>query len=253
MQELIQRAARDLTESKMATALTGAGISVESGIPPFRGKGGIWEKIDPMEFAHIDALHRDPAKVWKVLIKEMKEILDTAQPNEAHKGLARMEKLGVLKTIITQNVDGLHQMAGNTDVIEFHGNFAWLRCMDCGFRIPTADVNLEKIPPRCSCRGIYRPECVFFGEMIPSQHMGRSQMLAAQSDVMLVVGTSASVQPAAHIPVLSKQSGATVIEVNPERTPLTGAVSDYLIMGPAGEMIRRIVAALEQNLHKSRS
>ncbi len=129
MDSQIKSAARDLAAAGRVVALTGAGISVESGIPPFRGKGGLWEKIDPMEYAHIDAFMKDPAKVWQVLIREMKDVVDKARPNTAHLGLARLETLGILKTIITQNVDGLHQMAGNTDVIEFHGNFAWQRCM----------------------------------------------------------------------------------------------------------------------------
>ncbi|MGD8366474.1 MAG: Sir2 family NAD-dependent protein deacetylase, partial [Desulfobacterales bacterium] len=131
MEELIQRAAEDLVKAKSAAALTGAGISVESGIPPFRGPGGLWEKIDPMEYASIDAFLQDPAKVWSVLLKDMKELLDTARPNPAHTGLARLEELGLLKTVITQNVDGLHQAAGNTDVIEFHGTFASHRCIRC--------------------------------------------------------------------------------------------------------------------------
>lgn len=244
-EKLIQRAIRDLVNSSHAVALTGAGISVESGIPPFRGKGGVWEKIDPMEYATIEAFVRDPAKVWHGLIKEMNTVVGSARPNAAHLSLARLEQLGIVKTVITQNVDGLHQKAGNTDVIEFHGNFAWQRCMDCRRRRPTADISLEEIPPRCDCGGIYRPECIFFGEMIPPQHLSRSQALASSCDVMLVIGTSAVVQPAAYIPVLAKQSGAVVIEINAEATPLTEQVSDYRIEGSAGEVTTRIVTELE--------
>lgn len=246
MKNLIKQAAADLNGARQAVALTGAGISVESGIPPFRGKGGLWEKIDPMEFAHIDAFLQDPVKVWRVLIKEMKDVVDRARPNQAHLGLARLEELGLLKAIITQNVDGLHQMAGSSDVIEFHGNFAWQRCMDCQNRTETRNLDLTRIPPRCRCGGIYRPECIFFGEMIPPQHLSRSRSLAAQCDVMLVVGTSATVEPAAYMPVLSKQTGSKVIEINAEKTPLTGSVSDYLIKGPAGEIIRMIVEEVEK-------
>jgi len=248
MDELIKRAARDLAAAKNVAALTGAGISVESGIPPFRGKGGLWEKIDPMEYAHIDAFMRDPAKVWQVLIKEMKDIIDTARPNPAHTSLVRLEKMGKMGTIITQNVDGFHQMAGSTDVIEFHGNFAWQRCIDCDRRLETGKVDMSEIPPRCECGGIYRPECIFFGELIPPEHLARSQMVASQCDVLLVMGTSALVQPAAYIPVIAKEAGATVIEINPEPTPLTGSVSDYLIMGKAGEVADQIVAELERLL-----
>jgi len=234
--ELIKRAAKDLKAATKAVALTGAGISVESGIPPFRGKGGLWEKIDPMEYAHIDAFMKDPAKVWQVLIRKMKDVVDKARPNSAHRGLARLETLGILKTVITQNVDGLHQMAGNTDVIEFHGNFAWQRCMQCDLRLETRRIDLARMPPRCRCGGIFRPECVFFGEMIAPEHLSRSRQAASSCDVMLVVGTSALVQPAAYMPVIAKRCGARIIEINAERTPLTRDVSDSLILGKAGEV-----------------
>ena len=245
MKDLIHRAAGDLVRSTNAVALTGAGISVESGIPPFRGKGGLWERFDPMEYAHIDAFMKNPAKVWDVLIKEMKGIIDNARPNNAHKGLAKLEKLGILKTIITQNVDGLHQMAGNTDVIEFHGNFAWQRCMECNNRCETTKIDIGQIPPRCECGGILRTDIIFYGEMIPAEALRRSRQAATDCDLMLVVGTSAEAQPAARIPVIAKDNGAKIVEINPERTPLTNEISDYLLMGGAGEVMNRIVAALE--------
>ncbi|MEW5908615.1 MAG: NAD-dependent deacylase [Thermodesulfobacteriota bacterium] len=244
MEDLIRKAAEDLSKSNFAVALTGAGISVESNIPPFRGKGGIWEKFDPMEYAHIDALIRDPVKVWNALLKDMKNILDIAKPNTAHLGLAELEEMGILKSVITQNVDGLHQMAGNKDVIEFHGNFAWHYCMECGNRIATKRIDLSSIPPCCPCGGIYRPECVFFGEMIPASSLARSRRLSSTCDLMLVIGTSAVVQPAAFMPIIAKQSGAKVIEINPEPTPLTGSVSDYIITSKAGEAMSRIMAVL---------
>ena len=244
MEELIKQAAEDIAASRLTSALTGAGISTESGIPPFRGKGGLWERFDPFEIAHIDAFMRDPARVWTVLVKEMKDIVDRAEPNDAHRGLAELERRGWLKTIITQNIDGLHQSAGNTDVIEFHGNFAWQRCMDCGRRCETARVDLTKIPPRCPCGGIYRPDCVFFGEMIPPQHLARSQQLVDGCDVLLVVGTSATVQPAAMMPLLAKENGAQVIEINPEPTPLTGRISNYLIQGGSGAVLNDILAGV---------
>jgi len=246
MDELITRAAEDLAAAGKVTALTGAGISTESGIPPFRGKGGLWERFDPMEIAHIDALMRDPARVWNILVKEMKAIMDTANPNDGHKGLAKLEEMGKLKTIITQNIDGLHQAAGNTDVIEFHGTFAWQRCMDCSRKYETRKVDISEIPPRCSCGGILRPDAVFFGEMIPQDAMWRSRQIASDCDVMLVVGTSAVVQPAALMPVVAKESGAKVVEINPERTPLTDEISDYLIMGGAGDVMNQIIEKLEK-------
>ena len=248
MDDLIKKAAADLSEAKMVTALTGAGISTESGIPPFRGKGGLWEKYDPMEVAHIHSFLQDPAKVWKLLFKDMKDVLDKAAPNDSHKGLAKLEELGILKTIITQNVDGLHQMAGNSDVIEFHGNMAWQRCMDCNAHYKTSRVDISKIPPRCDCGGILRPNAVLFGEMIPQEALWRSRQVATDCDVMLVIGTSAVVQPAALMPVVAKESGAKIIEINPERTPLTGDISDYLIMGTAGDFMNRVMAELENIL-----
>ena len=244
MQDLYRRAARDIAGARHIVALTGAGISVESGIPPFRGPGGIWEKLDPMEYAHIDAFMRDPARVWRALIADMKAVLDRARPNDAHKGLVRLEQMGKLKTIITQNVDGLHQAAGSSDVIEFHGNFAWQRCLACGQRVATAELDMAEMPPRCACGGIFRPECVFFGEMIAPVNLSRSQNAAAQCDLMLVVGTSAMVQPAALMPAIARQAGATVIEINFEPTPLTGQVAHYSLLGKAGETFNAILAEL---------
>jgi NAD-dependent deacetylase len=246
MDDLIKQAAEDLASAGKVTALTGAGISTESGIPPFRGKGGLWERFDPMEIAHIDAFMKDPAKVWTILVKEMKAIVDTAQPNDGHKGLAKLEEMGKLETIITQNIDGLHQAAGNTDVIEFHGTFAWQRCMDCSLKYETSKVDISEIPPRCSCGGILRPDAIFFGEMIPQDALWRSRQIASDCDLMLVVGTSAVVQPAALMPVIAKESGAKIVEINPEKTPLTDEISDYLIKGGAGDVMNRIVVELEK-------
>ena len=246
MSDLIERAADILAKAKYTVALTGAGISVESGIPPFRGKGGLWEKIDPMKYAHIDAFLEDPETVWNVLIKNMKIVLDKAQPNLAHTGLVDLERLGILKTVITQNVDGLHQRAGNQDVIEFHGNFAWQRCQTCNQSISTADVDLTRIPPHCSCGGVLRPDCIFFGEMIPVEALHRSQQVSAQCDVMLVVGTSAMVQPAATMPFIARDNGAVVVEINPEPTPLTNRISNLPLMGDAGTILPQLVAAVKQ-------
>ena len=246
MDDLIKKAAEDLSGAKMVTALTGAGISVESGIPPFRGKGGLWEKYDPMEVAHIDSFIQNPTKVWNLLFKDMKEVLDKAIPSDSHKGLAKLEEFGILKTIITQNVDGLHQMAGNSDVIEFHGNMAWQRCMECDTHYKTSRVDITEIPPRCDCGGILRPNAVLFGEMIPQEALWRSRQVAADCDVMLVIGTSAVVQPAAMLPVVAKESGAKIIEINPESTLLTGEISDYLIKGPAGDVMNGILEELQK-------
>jgi len=244
MDDLIRQTADVLMQTRKAVALTGAGISIESGIPPFRGPGGLWERMDPMEVAHIDAFRRNPKKVWELLIAGMQTVLSAARPNPGHVGLARLEQWGYLRSLITQNVDGLHQAAGSRDVIEFHGTFAWQRCMDCGSRCETGKVDLSRIPPHCDCGGIYRPDCVFFGEMIPPQHLARSQQLVSHCDVLLVVGTSATVQPAAMIPMLARESGARVVEINPEPTPLTGHISDDFIQGDAGEVLEAIVACI---------
>ncbi len=246
MTDLIKRAVDDITAANHVVALTGAGISVESGIPPFRGKGGLWEKLDPMEFAHIDSFMRDPAKVWDILIREMKGVIDTAKPNDAHIALYRMQKLGKLQSVITQNVDGLHQSAGVADVIEFHGTFARQFCLKCGKTYETGMINLTQIPPTCECTGILRPDCVFFGEAIPENEMARSQVEASQCDLMLVIGTSAIVQPAAFMPVIARENGAKIIEINPEPTSLTNRISDYLIEGGAGSIMKQIADELEK-------
>jgi len=245
MKDMIRRAAKDIMAAKSAVALTGAGISVESGIPPFRGRGGIWERIDPMTFGHIDTFEADPGEVWRVLIRDLKEIIDRAAPNDGHKGLARLETMGRLKAVITQNVDGLHQAAGNTEVLEFHGTCSRQRCMDCGGKMATRDVDISELPPRCPCGGVLRPDWVFFGETIPLEALRRSRQLASECDLMLVVGTSAVVQPAAQIPVIARDVGAVVVEINPERTPLTGIISDYLIKGGAGEVMNALISELE--------
>lgn len=229
-----------LSSARRVVALTGAGISVESGIPPFRGKGGLWEKLDPLEYAHIDAFLKNPAKIWEVMLKEMKEVIESAQPNEGHKGLARLERAGVLSTVITQNVDGLHQMAGNEDVIEFHGSFARYYCMECNAPGQIDRMDVDRLPPRCDCGGLLRPDCVFFGEAIPHDVLWRSQEAASRCDVMLVVGTSAIVHPAAYMPTIAKERGARIIEINLEPTPLTGYVSDETLLGKAGTVLRAI-------------
>lgn len=248
MNDKIIRAASLLLRAKHVVALTGAGISVESGIPPFRGKGGLWEKIDPIKYASIDSFLADPADVWQVLIKGMQTVLETAKPNKAHKGLARLEELGLLKTIITQNVDGLHQVAGSGDVIEFHGTFATQRCLDCDGSLPSSDLNMELIPPRCPCGGIYRPDIVFFGEQIPHEALRRSEQISVHCDLMLVIGTSATVQPAAFMPMIARQSGADIIEINAEATDLTHRLSDISILGKAGAIMEAIVAEVERQL-----
>jgi len=213
-------------------ALTGAGISVASGIPHFRGCGGIWENHDPKEYGTIQAFQRDPAKVWGAL-KIFCKITNKARPNPAHFALASLEELGYLRTIITQNIDGLHQEAGSNNVIEFHGNNRWLVCQKCGVRYPSTEVVIDLLPPLCACGGVLKPDIVLFGEMIPRDALYRSLIEANNCGIVIVIGTSAAVEPAASIPRIASKAGAKIIEINPEEeTP-----SDIHISGCAEEVL----------------
>ena len=245
---LIKRSAKDILNSQKTIALTGAGISVESGIPDFRSAGGLWSKYDPEEYAHISAFQSNPAKVWQ-MIKEMMELVLGAEPNPAHIALAELEQMGLLSSVITQNVDGLHQRGGSKEVIEFHGSNQWLVCLQCGYRQEAASFSFEVIPPPCpQCNAILKPDVVFFGEPIPWEAQTRSFEEARTCDLVLVVGTSAVVYPAAGIPTSAKQSGATVVEINIEPTPLTGYISDYLIQGAAGAILPKIVEEAKEHI-----
>ena len=247
----IRRAADDIVRARRVAALTGAGISVESGIPPFRGGGGLWDKYDPEEYGHIDSFLRDPAKVWTML-REFVEVIAAAQPNPAHHALAELERLGRLHCIITQNVDGLHQAAGSTDVVEFHGNNRWLVCMSCGRRFPAPGFSLDVLPPRCDCRGVLKPDAIFFGELIPPEALNRARKEAMACDIMLVIGTSALVEPAASMPVMAARCGNRVVEINPEETPLTASVASYMLQGPAGAILPVLAAEVRTLLGSER-
>lgn len=243
-EELISRAAQDILKAKKVVALTGAGMSVESNIAPFRGKGGIWEKYDPVEYAYIDVLIKNPGKTWILLSEMQKEILK-AKPNPGHLSLAELERLGLLSSIITQNVDGLHHEAGNKRIIEFHGNHRDAYCMGCGKRIKSEAISLDTLPPRCACGGVIRPDVVFFGEAIPHEALTQSNHEARNCNVMLVIGTSAEVQPAASLPDIAKAQGATIIEINIEATAFTSYTSSYFIKGKAGEILPEIIALVK--------
>lgn len=238
---LIKRAAKDILNSKKTIVLTGAGISVESGIPDFRSAQGLWSKYDPEEYAHISAFRSNPEKVWRML-QEMTELVTGAEPNPAHVALAELEQMGLLSSVITQNVDGLHQKAGTKEVIEFHGSNQSLVCVECGHRKEAASLSLEDIPPRCpQCGFILKPDVVFFGEPIPWAAQTKAFEEARTCELVLVIGTSAVVYPAGGIPMVAKRSGARVVEINTEPTALTGSVSDYLLEGPAGKILPKIV------------
>ncbi len=242
----IDRLANEILNSEKTVALSGAGMSVESGIASFRGPGGLWEKYNPEEYGHISTLRHHPEKAW-VMLKEMQIEIMKAKPNKGHYALAELEKMGLLSLIITQNVDGLHHVAGNREVVEFHGNLQTVACMDCGYTVPSSEVPLDKIPPFCAkCGGPVKPEAVFFGEAIPSDALVRANRDSRECDLMLVVGTSAAVYPAASMPEIAKSSGAKVVEINPSETPLTGYISDYIILGSSGEVLEKVVEKIKQ-------
>jgi NAD-dependent protein deacetylase/lipoamidase len=231
--DALQTAADALKRSSHAIAVTGAGISVESGIPSFRGTSGIWVKYPVEEFATIDAYVGNPRKVWQ-LWRELAEQLGDAKPHTGHVALAELETAGVLKAVITQNVDHLHQDAGSRKVIEYHGNTRHLRCLECGAEKPFDRANIPAAPPWCpACRGLMKPDVVMFGEFVPGEAMAEADLLAQQSDVVLVVGTSAQVFPAARLPYTAKEHGAYIIEANVEPTAFTEHITDAFIEGPA--------------------
>lgn len=240
---VIQQAAERLRASTWAVALTGAGISVESGIPDFRSPGGLWSKYDPMEYGDIRSFRLNPGKVWRMLL-DMDRMLREAPPNPAHYALAALEQAGLLKGVITQNVDSLHQRAGSRTVVEFHGHGRSARCDHCGHEVPREALNLEELPPRCGCGGPMRPNFVFFGEDIPRTAYLHAYSLVERCDVLLVVGTSATVAPASQLPMAAKRRGAFLIEVNPNETELTLTHTDLYVPLPAGQALPAIVSAL---------
>ena len=239
----VREAVRLLRGRGDAVALTGAGISVESGIPAFRGSQGLWAKYDPAEYATIGAFLRDPEKVWRMLT-EMTALCRGAAPNPAHAGLSDLEGMGILRAVITQNVDGLHQAAGSRNVIEYHGNMESLVCVSCWKQYPTRERWAGGAVPACDCGQILKPNVVLFGEPIPWLAQERAEEEARTCGVLLVVGTSAQVSPACDIPRIAKKAGAAVVEINPEETPLTTSVTNVHIPGAASEILRCLVECL---------
>jgi len=232
----VREAARLLADRRNAVALTGAGISVESGIPSFRGAQGMWEKYDPAEYATLHAFMTSPRKVWGML-SEMVSVCGNAAPNAAHKGLAALEERGLVRAVITQNVDGLHQAAGSRRVIEYHGNLDELICVYCWKRYPTRDRWTPGAVPVCDCGEILKPNVVLFGEPIPWLAQEQAEVEARACGVLLVIGTSAQVSPACDIPRIAKDAGAAVVEINPEETSLTRTVADLHLHGSASDIL----------------
>ena len=230
----ISEAASLIRSARYLTAFTGAGISVESGIPPFRGPGGLWSRYDPRTL-ELEYFLAHPDTAWPVIREIFYDHFGTAKPNAAHAALARMETAGTLKTLITQNIDNLHSLAGSRNIVEFHGNSRLLVCLTCGKRVDAAQALAKQFPPRCPCGGIYKPDFIFFGEGIPQSAHARAQDAARRTDVMLVVGSTGEVYPAALVPRWASEAGARIIEINPEPSEFTGSVSDIHVPLKAAE------------------
>lgn len=238
-----QQLAELIRQSRRAVALTGAGISVESGIPDFRSPGGLWSRFNPMEYAHIQALRTNPAKVWE-LLKEMDETITRARPNPAHLVLAELEARGHLIGIITQNVDNLHQAAGSRKVVEYHGNALRFVCLACRRPFARETLDFAAAPLYCPCGGLIKPDVVFFGEAIPPAAQAQAQELAQSCDLLLVIGTSAEVAPASYLPYTARDWGATIVENNLEPTILTRTLTHHFLPGPAGQLWPRVIKAM---------
>ncbi len=225
-------------------AFTGAGMSVQSGIPPFRGPGGLWTTIDPALF-EIGAFRARPLESWRIIKEIFFDTLGRARPNAGHEALSRLERAGRLSGIVTQNIDGLHQAAGSRVVYEFHGNMRRLRCLECGRTPALGAVSLEELPPRCpACGGLLKPDFIFFGEAIPAEVQEASLSLARFSKCCLVVGSTGEVYPAAYIPQEARRHGATIVEINVRPSHFTDAVTDIFLQGPAAETLAALAELL---------
>lgn len=249
LDQAIAAAASYVRRARYVVALTGAGLSVESGIPPFRGPGGIWTRYGEPPLNGFERFLADPKRAWEERLSpkgpmlELWRTLERSRPNPAHVALAALERHGILRLTITQNVDDLHRAAGSECLAEIHGNYRLVRCLGCGMRAPREAVDLKTLPPRCtSCGGLLKSDTVSFGEPIPPDVLQRCAEASEQADCMLVVGTSATVQPAAYFPVLVYERGGTLIEVNPYETELTPRAAASL-RAPAGEVLPRLVEA----------
>mgnify|MGYP001791459501 CR=1 FL=1 len=239
----LARAGELLANAKRAVAFTGAGISQKSGIQTYRGKGGLWNTTSP-NTSSIDFFINDPGAYWEVA-KGRGATLLAARPNPAHEALVELERAGKLKAVITQNVDGLHLLAGSSEVIELHGNGREVVCLDCGNREPRSHVQArleEELPPRClRCGGVpMKPAAVFFGEAMPEEATGRAFELAEECDLMLVVGSSLVVYPAAQVPLIAHEAGAPLVILNAEPTPFDD-LATVILRGQAGEFLPELV------------
>jgi NAD-dependent deacetylase len=240
----VHLAAELIGHARHALALTGAGVSAESGIPTFRGEGGLWTRYDPVKVASIEYFMADPSAYWSVS-KDRGRVALAARPNAGHHALAALEASGLLVAVVTQNTDGLHQDSGSRTVIEVHGSSRTVQCLDCGNREPRGEVQARldmEMPPRCRlCGGTFlKPTVVLFGEPLPQAAIQQAFALARQADVMLVVGSSLVVYPAADIPLVAVRSGAQLIVINAEPTPFD-ELAAVVIRGKSGEVLPEIV------------
>ena len=247
--EPLDQVADIIVKSGEVIALTGAGISVDSGIPDFRSPGGLWDRFNPAEYATIEAFRADPGKVWRLFV-EVAELLERCEPNTGHTALAELEALGLLDAIITQNIDNLHQRAGSSYVVEYHGNGNQLHCIECGFSSSQEFLEKVEMPPHCpSCGAVLKPQVVLFCELIPPDAMLAANLLASKCKILLVIGTSAEVSPANLIPAMARSHGATIVEMNLESTHLTHTVTDHLIQGSCTNTLPALVKAVRERLH----
>jgi NAD-dependent deacetylase len=244
--------ARAIDEAGTVVALTGAGVSTASGIPDFRGENGIWERHDPAAF-HFDRFERDPAGFWVDRLGLHESLYGEREidPNGAHEALAALESMGHLDALVTQNTDGLHHVAGSETVLELHGNARQVVCIACGERVEAAPirerVRMGETPPRCECGGVYKPAVVLFGEALPRDRLARSRRLAERADVFLVAGSSLTVEPAASLPRIALDHGATLALFNLDRTPLSEHATHDLRVDVTDALPRLSVAVRDEH------
>jgi NAD-dependent protein deacetylase/lipoamidase len=238
-----ERLAELIESRRPCVVLTGAGISTESGIPDFRSASGIWEQFDPTEVASIEALRRDPRRVWEFYALRL-DALGDAEPNDGHRAFAELEEQGWIRAVVTQNVDGLHQRAGSREVVEVHGSLREAECIHCGVRVPMEDaLAWLPLPPCPECGEVLKPGVVMFGELLPAAAIERAQALAAAAELLLVVGSSLEVHPIAALPGETLGAGGALAIVNRGSTPWDSRAELVLDAG-AGETLRALAAAL---------
>ena len=239
--DAVAEARQRVRAARRIVALTGAGISAESGVPTFRGPGGLWRQYRPEDLATPEAFARDPHLVWEWYAWR-RETIAPLRPNAAHHALVELEKRTPEFLLATQNVDGLHAAAGSRRIVELHGTIWRLRCTSCGEERDDRRVPLAEVPPRCDCGALLRPGVVWFGEALPEEAVTAAFEAAQAADVVLVVGTSSLVYPAAALPQAARAAGAFVVEINPEPTPLT-PLADVSLRGTAAALVPAIVEA----------